>query len=407
MVITIDGNWSNGSLRTGVSNLGGVTTNGLRRLGDGIFYCEILSENTVSYKHIGVATPLNQSWISYGKFTNALYPIGSAVAGATYGILLDLTGTVGKFSWNKDGGEFSSWINLIDSQGNTIKDFRLGIVGSSSGGGTQYFTLNYNAKTFKTKHSDILGVAKGEVYTFDGSEKLRLEKSLFKSKNKTYSLKLTDTWHNLKMTSNDTPSPLVASASSIWSATFPAWKAFNGTNNDSNDCWVTVGGSIAGWVQLDFGSPKYCNQIKLTSRSGSTANACPKDFTITASNDGIVFDKIANITGQTKWALNETRMFTFKNAKKYRIYRLLIISNDGYSSYSAIGQLQFGYKGNTMIGLPKSSQDNFIKYGQIELLKLNEPIPIKNYLLQRKVSENSEETRATKLDRKPLSIGFN
>ena len=232
---------------------------------------------------------------------------------------------------------------------------------------------------------------------------------LLHSNNKTYSFdKQVDTWYETKMTSDASPSPLVASASSIWNSTYQAWKAFNGTNVDSNDCWITVGGSIEGWIQLDFGSPKYCNQIKLTSRSGSTANACPKDFTISASNDGLTFDVIANITGQTNWALNETRMITFNNAKKYRIYRLTVISNDGFSSYSAIGELQFGYKGNTIIDLPKCSQENFIEYGQNELLNLNEPIATKNYILQDDtVTENEQGLWIKKVDKKPLSISFN
>ena len=232
---------------------------------------------------------------------------------------------------------------------------------------------------------------------------------LLHSNNKTYSFdKQVDTWYETKMTSDASPPPLVASASSIWNSTYQAWKAFNGTNVDSNDCWITVGGSIEGWIQLDFGSPKYCNQIKLTSRSGSTANACPKDFTISASNDGLTFDVIANITGQTNWALNETRMITFNNAKKYRIYRLTVISNDGFSSYSAIGELQFGYKGNTIIDLPKCSQENFIEYGQNELLNLNEPIATKNYILQDDtVTENEQGLWIKKVDKKPLSISFN
>lgn len=238
---------------------------------------------------------------------------------------------------------------------------------------------------------------------------LGMHRLLLQSNNKIYSLKESDKdgiWYETKMTSDTSPSPLVSSASSIWSSTFQAWKAFNGTNIDSNDCWVTVGGSIAGWIQLDFGSPKYCNQIKLTSRSGSTANACPKDFTISASNDGVNFDVITNITGQTKWTLSETRIITFKNVRKYRIYRLTVISNDGYSSYSAIGELQFGYKGNTIFHLPKCSQENFIEYGQKELLNLNEPIVTKSYILQDEASKNDQGLLTTKLDKKPLSISF-
>ncbi|OXS74288.1 hypothetical protein B1B04_09175 [Lysinibacillus sp. KCTC 33748] len=228
---------------------------------------------------------------------------------------------------------------------------------------------------------------------------------LFSSNNKTYSLKSIDPWYETKMTSDTAPSPLVASASSIWSSTFQAWKAFNGTNKDSSDCWATVGGTIKGWIQLDFGFPKNCNQIKLTSRFGDTANACPKDFTISASNDGVTFDVIANITGQTNWQLNETRIIQFRNSSKYRIYRLTVISNDGYSSYSAIGQLQFGNRNNIIIEFPKCSQENFIKYGQKEL-RPNEPIVIKSYILQDEVSRNDEGLYTTKLDRKPLSISF-
>ncbi|MGE8038028.1 discoidin domain-containing protein [Lysinibacillus sp. NPDC093692] len=275
-------------------------------------------------------------------------------------------------------------------------------------GNTSYDIRNIKASISKNniEYEQVFdgAFATGEGKTVLQNYSLGKHRMLLQSKNKIHSLESIDNWHEPKMTSDTSPAPIVASASSIWSTTFPAWKAFNGTNNDSSDCWVTVGGSIIGWIQIDFGIPTYCNQIKLTSRAGSTANACPKDFIISASNDGVNFDEIVTINGQTKWALNETRMFTFKNDKKYHIYRLTIISNDGYSSYSAIGKLQFGYKSNNIIDLPKCSLVNFETYGKKELLNLIEPITINSYVLQD--IQTSETFITEQLNKKPLSISF-
>lgn len=261
--------------------------------------------------------------------------------------------------------------------------------------------FNFGNEDFKFIPDDLPSGA----ISYDGSKNLT-NRLLLQSNNKTFSLDFIDKWYEPKMTSNTSPSPYLASASSIWNGTYEPYKAFNGTNTANTDAWITVGGTIKGWILLDFGSPISCNQIKLTSRAGDTANACPKDFTITASNDGVVFEEILSITGQTKWTLNETRKFTFKNNKKYRIFKLTIISNDGYSSYSAIGQLQFGYKSNSIIELPNSSVDNFMKYGKTALSEPNKPITIKSYILQDDVSKNTDGLLTTKLDRKPLSISF-
>src|SRR5882672_1951907 len=56
--------------------------------------------------------------------------------------------------------------------------------------------------------------------------------------------------HN--MTSNTAPSPFVAAASSFFSASFDAYKAFDGAAG-SGQYWVTASGST-GWLSLDIGS---------------------------------------------------------------------------------------------------------------------------------------------------------
>ena len=367
------------------------------------------ASNTYTNAILGITTGgANGVFIAISPFREIsfYYYNGSAHLVSGSGIFLNLNEWV-HLSLTASNGVYKIYLNGVQIHAITLSH-NVGLNFS-----TCYVNGTYNTYTYiYGSYDDIIiweftlsDIEIFNVYKYYFKEK----RILLHSNNKIYSFdKQVDTWYETKMTSDTSPSPLIASASSVWSSTFPAWKAFNGTNISSEDCWVTVGGSITGWIQLDFGSPKYCNKIKLTSRSGSTANACPKDFTISASNDGLTFDVIATITGQINWALNETRMIKFDNARKYRIYRLTVISNDGYSSYSAIGQLQFGYKGNTIFDLPKCSQENFIEHGQNELLNLNEPIATKNYILQDDtIIENEQGLWIKQINKKPLSISFN
>lgn len=153
------------------------------------------------------------------------------------------------------------------------------------------------------------------------------------------------TWHNIIMTSNTAPSPLVASSSSIWNDTYQAWKVFNGTNTGETDGWCMANGTTTGWIQLDFGIKKQLNIVSLVSANYAinATQASPKDFDIEASNDGTNFDIIHCVSDESSWTANERRNYSFNSDKEYRYWRISIKANNGHT-FSRLGQLIFGYK---------------------------------------------------------------
>lgn len=155
------------------------------------------------------------------------------------------------------------------------------------------------------------------------------------------------TWYETRMNSNTAPSPLVSSASSVYKndPRYLEFKAFNGTNLDANDVFIFASGVLTGWIQLDFGKNTQVDSVRITSinLSGSVT-ATPKDMKLQGSMDGALFEDICTLPQQTGWGANETRSFDLGQKNSYRFYRLVVDSNNGYASYTAIGQLAFGYK---------------------------------------------------------------
>jgi hypothetical protein len=91
------------------------------------------------------------------------------------------------------------------------------------------------------------------------------------------------------MTSNTTPSPLVASASSELSGSFQAWNAFaSASGSGSLLRWISSGSDLTPWLQFDMGAG---NEI-----SPTAVQICPdgdsgsiryiQNFTFSGSNTG-------------------------------------------------------------------------------------------------------------------------
>ncbi|MFJ6207309.1 discoidin domain-containing protein [Lysinibacillus sp. NPDC092081] len=151
------------------------------------------------------------------------------------------------------------------------------------------------------------------------------------------------TWYETKMTSNNAPSPLVASASS---ENLPrlAWKAFQTyvTSTTIDDCWLTNSGETLGWIQLDFGTVKTISQLKMMGRNSSTGDK-PMEFTVSGSNDGTNFTELQRFKQTIDWASNTERLFILNKSHSFRYYRINILNNNGHS-VSGIARIQFGYK---------------------------------------------------------------
>lgn len=143
-----------------------------------------------------------------------------------------------------------------------------------------------------------------------------------------------------KMTSNTMPSPYVVSASSVYNATYDAWKAFNGTISDVYDCWVSADGLKNGWIKFDFNSPKAICNYSIVNRNYSTAiSTAPKDWTFEGSNNDSDWATLDARTNETNWLASQKRTYSFLNNTKYRYYRLNITSNNG-DAFIAIGDIE-------------------------------------------------------------------
>lgn len=145
------------------------------------------------------------------------------------------------------------------------------------------------------------------------------------------------------MASNTTPTPYVAGASSIYNSTFQAYKAFNGTVTDSNDCWLANG--TTGAIVLDFGAIVSIKAFEIVGRyetSGYSTTA-PKTFSLYGSNisTSTGFEEIYNGNNQILWNSTESRLFQLENSYSFRYFKLVIAENNGHVQASGVGLLKF------------------------------------------------------------------
>ncbi len=152
------------------------------------------------------------------------------------------------------------------------------------------------------------------------------------------------------MTSNTTPSPYAVTSSGIYSATYDSWKAFD-NNMSTDNCWATPNAIITGWIMFNYSTPTTIDAFSIANRNfgASTAlPAAPKDFNLYGSNDGLSFTLIEAHLNEILWNSGESRLFLLKQSVTFQYYRLNIITNNGYATYSQIGEIKF-WKNNGII----------------------------------------------------------
>lgn len=311
-----------------------------------------------------------------------------------------------------DGSNGLRDYRILGSNDNSIFDTLLSVSNPNTKGDTLLINVDNNKKykfykfeALNSWFSTLKRVAFAEIeYYVIYSIKM----NLLKSNNKIYSLKSEEVLYGTKMTSNTTPAPFVASASSSYSTTYSAWKAFNGTTIDNADAWITADGAKAGWVQIDLGKRTKISKVLIKNRN-HTVNpldavaTSPKDFNILGSDDGVNFKLILGVTNES-WLNNESKQYHLGNIYFYRYYRVEVLSNNG-ANYTAIGDILFSYI-EALTEIPSSSINNFINYGTLSIEDFNLINTTKNYVLQDTVSEDTDGLWVQEIDRKPLSIKF-
>lgn len=145
-------------------------------------------------------------------------------------------------------------------------------------------------------------------------------------------------WYETNMTSNNAPSPLVASASSEISASFQAWNAFSGKVDTYG--WASTSVKPDNWIKIEFGTEIEVDRVKIRS-SGNPTSTDPKSIEIKVKENGN--DVVIYSSTQTTWSNRETREFVFN--RKYKITEATFsVVATGSSTYVSIGQILFGVK---------------------------------------------------------------
>lgn len=157
-------------------------------------------------------------------------------------------------------------------------------------------------------------------------------------------------WWSPHMTSDTTPAPYVAIASSVFNNCF-AYLAFRGGDSSigGRDCWCDVSTGVGSYIRFDFGEKKEVYALRMMPSHRMTASYTedfPKIFNVDGSNDGTTWDTLYSVSETYEYdpTKHEWRECTFESAKKYRYYRI-ITTGKNYSVANpyevAIGQIEF------------------------------------------------------------------
>lgn len=232
-----------------------------------------------------------------------------------------------KFQGSNDG---AFWDDLYSVTGDLIPYASVRAVFLNSIANYRYYRVYVTDSNSTTKH-----VAIGQLELYDESSLrglVRMPSGGITSRD-VYAL-------NPPMVSNTLPEGEVF-ASSTYSTTYPAWKAFSFTNQGYSDCWLTANGIPQGHIGYRFFSPKEVFSYFVTARSDtSTATVSPKNWTFEGSNDGQSWTVLDTVTNQTGWTNGMCRVYEPKSTGTFLYYRLNITANNG-GNYTAVAGIKF------------------------------------------------------------------
>ena len=159
-----------------------------------------------------------------------------------------------------------------------------------------------------------------------------------------------------KMDGNNSPYG-EAKASSELSSQYASFMAFDGTNNNSDDCWIANDNTAK--IQYDFGKPIVVKFVELANRLLGTPSEV-RTFAIEGSDDDFNSIKYTSPTlTNSNTSSGGKSAYEISNLKPCRYWRLRTITNDE-TIYVAIGILNF-------YGLDYSEKE-FAQDGKVEYI---------------------------------------
>ena len=111
--------------------------------------------------------------------------------------------------------------------------------------------------------------------------------------------------------------PERGSASSHYSDSFGAGKAFNEQTHDDESYYCSENGVPTGWLQYDFGNRVVLSQYRLERLNGNGNQFSPVVWTLKASNDGNNWILIDTQSSQNVWSDGEVRTFWLTSSGVY------------------------------------------------------------------------------------------
>ncbi|MFJ6207302.1 hypothetical protein [Lysinibacillus sp. NPDC092081] len=160
-----------------------------------------------------------------------------------------------------------------------------------------------------------------------------------------------------KLTSNTSSSEGFAFAETELNTSYLAWKAFDKV--DTSEGYVTKIGVKTGFLGFCFKDKKKIIKYKLRSGSGSSyVNSMPKSWVFQGSNDttdGIngTWIDLDKQTNQVWSATITDKIYEISNKNDYLAYRLKFSENNGNTSYTGIGEMDFYEEGTTSLSLKR------------------------------------------------------
>ncbi|MCP3104625.1 SBBP repeat-containing protein [Myxococcus sp. K15C18031901] len=125
------------------------------------------------------------------------------------------------------------------------------------------------------------------------------------------------------MTSNTTPSGTVTS-SSVYSADYPAWKAFD----SATTFWLSSIGNTPAWLAYEFpGAAQTVKRYAIGYDNGTITTRAPKDWTLDGWN-GSAWVTVDARSNQTGWPGNGRREYVVTSPGAYKKYRLNVTDDN-------------------------------------------------------------------------------
>lgn len=134
-----------------------------------------------------------------------------------------------------------------------------------------------------------------------------------------------------------------------------SWKAFNDTNSDADDCWLTASGTTAASIQYQFTSGKTITSYSITSRNDATQTISPKTWKLYGSNNGSDWTELDSQADITDWEQDETKVYVISNSTSYTYYKIDVTANNGHATLLGIGEIAFSDTASMLITFDSNS----------------------------------------------------